>query len=295
VITSISFDHTRQLGDTLASIAAEKAGIIKPGVPVVSGVVQPEPREVIRRVCAQRGCRLAELGTEFEFDYRPPPPIETAPASGQIDFRWRGADKPCQYRALSLGLLGAHQAANAAVALAVLMELKEQGWTIPDEAIRTGLAQVVWPARIEVLGRRPTIVLDVAHNVASIEALLRVLDESFTASRRLLVFAATREKDATGMLQRLLGRFDEVIFTRYVDNPRAVSPEELEAAAANLAGRRYRVCPDPAAAWDEVCRRASPDDLVCVTGSFFLAAEMRKLIESRPIPAPVQGGARESA
>jgi len=290
VITSISFDHTQQLGNTLESIAREKAGIIKPGVPVVSGVMAPGPREVIRRICADRGCRLVELGTDFDFDYDPPRRLESAPARGKIDFRYSGPGGEQGYSGVSLGLLGRHQAANAAVALAVLAELRLGGWEIPEEAVRSGLAEVRWPGRVELVARRPAIVIDAAHNPASIEALLAVLRESFSVRRRILVFAATREKDVPTMLGQVLGQFDHVILTRYLDNPRSVPPEELEAAAVELTGRRWQVCPRPADAWEAVCRLAEPGDLVCVTGSFFIAAEMRRQLQARPLGMPSWSG-----
>jgi len=295
VITSISFDHTRQLGNTLESIAREKAGIIKPAVPVVSGVVEQRPREVIREVCRRRGCRLSELGVDFDFTYRPPRRLDLSPARGRLDFCSRVPGRESSYHNLPLRLLGDHQAANAAVALAAVAELERAGWKVPETAVRAGLAEVVWPARVELLARRPAVVVDAAHNPASIDALLRVLQESFSVRRRLLVFATTWEKDLRGMLGRLLGRFDEVVFTRYLNNPRAVSPEELEAVAAELAGRRYRVCPGPADAWDEVRRLATPDDLICVTGSFFIAAEIREQIRARPGSLSAVPPATESA
>jgi dihydrofolate synthase / folylpolyglutamate synthase len=313
VITSISFDHTKQLGDTLAAIAAEKAGIVKPGVPVVSGVMADEPREVIRRIARHNGCRLVELGVDFDFDYHPPRRLELAASPARFDFiKPRPAVAPdCTTidaeegatagHGFMLGLIGRHQAANAAVALAAVAELQRSGWTIPEAAIRRGLAEVAWPARVEVVARRPAVVLDAAHNAASIAALVETLDESFSPSQRLLVFAATQEKDLRGMLQRLLGRFDHVIFTRYLDNPRGVPPEELQALAGELVGcvlARTReptqsgackhapyieIAPTPAEAWDAVHRLARADDLVCVTGSFFLAAEMRRRIAARPL------------
>jgi len=285
VITSISFDHTRQLGNTLASIAREKAGIIKPGVPVVSGVVEDEPRDVIRRTCRDHGCPLVELGTDFDFDYRLPCHLEAAPALGGLDFRYRVSGREQGYRDLALGLLGRHQAANAAVALATLEELKRQGRQIPEEAVRAGLAGVACPGRVEVVSHRPTIILDVAHNTASVDALLEVLEGCLSARRCLLVFAATHDKDLRRMLERLLGRFDEVIFTRYLNNPRAVPPEELAAMAAQLGARPARVCPDPAGAWHAVRQWAEPDDLVCVTGSFFLAGEIREQMRARALAA----------
>jgi dihydrofolate synthase / folylpolyglutamate synthase len=279
VITSISFDHMQQLGGTLAAIAGEKAGIIKFRKPVVSGVLQSEPREVVANVARRHGCPLLQLGSDFTYDYRPPRHLETAPRPGHMDFHYRVAGAEFDLVDLELHLTGAHQAANAAVGIATLCELRRLGWNIPDAAVRQGLAAVRWPARIEVLRRAPTVVLDAAHNVASIEALVRVLDESFSAPRRLLVFATTRDKDVRGMLQVLLGAFDEVIFTRYRNNPRGMAPEELAAIAADLSTAEAHLCADPAAAWRLVSRLATSEHLICITGSFFTAAEMRAAMQ----------------
>jgi dihydrofolate synthase / folylpolyglutamate synthase len=284
LITSISFDHTKQLGDTLAAIAAEKAGIIKPGVPVISGVTADEPRAVVRNIAQQNGCRLMELGVDFQFDYRPPQHLEQETSPAHLDFRCLNpAAEPQKLDDIAIGLLGRHQAANAALVLATVEQLRSKGWAIPETAIRRGLADVVWPARVEVVARHPTVVLDAAHNAASIEALVEVLDESFSAGRRWLVFATTQEKDLRGMLARLLGRFDQVLFTRYLNNPRSVPPEELQTLAAELTGVRHPVCADPATAWDVIHRNVNPDDLICITGSFFIAAEMRRQLVARPL------------
>ncbi|MFH1921799.1 MAG: folylpolyglutamate synthase/dihydrofolate synthase family protein [Planctomycetota bacterium] len=281
-ITSISLDHTQQLGTTLESIAREKAGIVKPGVPVVSGVLDPAPRDVIRETCRQQGSRLIELGVNFDFDYHAPRNLESAPAMGSLDFRTLGMGGDRDYQGVPIALLGHHQAANAAVALAALAELAQAGWNISEEAIRAGLGGLAWPARVDVVARRPVVVIDSAHNSASVDALVRVLDESFSVRRRWLVFAASHEKDVRGMLSRLLGSFDDVILTRYLNNPRGVPPEELGALAAELTGGRYSVCQSPADAWQQVCALARPEDLVCVTGSFFLAAEVRHLLRVQP-------------
>ena len=278
VITNISFDHTQLLGDTLAAIAGEKAGIIKHQRPVVSGVVQNEARAVVTAAARAAECRLVQLGDDFDFRYTPPSHLEAAASLGQMDFRWRGPDAPRSISNVALRLLGEHQAANAAVAIATLMELERQGWNIPEAAIRRGLAEVNWPARIEVIGRRPTIVLDAAHNVASIEALVRVLDESFAPGPRLLVFATTRDKDARGMLEVLLPKFDAVIFTRYQTNPRGLPAEELMQLAAATSATQCHLAADPATAWRLASRLAGPDHLICIAGSFFTAAEMRTAI-----------------
>lgn len=280
VITSISFDHTQQLGSTLSAIAGEKAGIVKPGTPLVSGVLQDEPREVIAQAAQQQGCRIVQLGSDFHFQYTPPRHLETAHQRGHIDFQYSIAGVALDLAGLELNLTGCHQAANAAVAIATVMELRRNGWNIPDSSLRQGLAQVKWPARVEVIGRKPTVVLDAAHNVASVIALVQSLHESFATRRRLLVFATSRDKDVRGMLQVLLGKFDEVIFTRYWNNPRGVPPEELKAIAEELSpGATVHVCADSATAWQLANQLATPEDLICITGSFFLAAEIRTTIE----------------
>jgi len=278
VITSISYDHTAQLGDTLELIAAEKAGIVKPGVPLVSGVVEPGPRDVIRDVCRRLGSPLIERGTDFTFEYTPPRHLECADSWGTVDVRFPNTAGQSDLEGLPLPLLGAHQAANAAVATATLVQLRRDGWTIPDEAVREGLLAAKLPARAEVLGRRPAIIVDAAHNVASIDALATVLAESFSVQRRLALFATSQEKDFRGMLRRLTESFDEVVLTRYASNPRAVPPEELQSVALELTGRRYPVCDDVEEAWRRIQSEANAEDLICVTGSFFLAAEIRRLI-----------------
>ncbi len=282
IITSVSFDHTEQLGDTLEAIAREKAGIVKPGVPVVSGVQASEARRVVVEVCRRRGAALGELGVDFTFAYRPAPDLAQSDAPARLDFRRlrpvAGDAAPAEYLDLALPLPGRHQAANATLALAALAPLQRGGWRIDEASVRRGLAALRWPGRMEVARRRPAVVLDVAHNVASIKALLATLDESFRAARRHLIFAASNDKDTRGMLQALLGRFDTVAITRYVTNPRSTPPEELAKLAYELAGRRPSVFSTPAAAWASVEALAEREDLICATGSFFIAAEMRRLL-----------------
>jgi dihydrofolate synthase/folylpolyglutamate synthase len=285
VITSISFDHMRQLGNTLAAIAREKAGIIKPGVTVVNGATAAEPQAVIAERAIRQGSPLLQLGRDFDFDYASPRDAACGDAHAALDYRLAAGDRRRMLEGVELRLVGRHQAANAAVALTALDELARQGWDIPESAIRRGLVELHWPARIEVAARRPTVVLDTAHNVASIEALLATLEESFAARERILVFATTREKEIDGMLAQLLPRFDRVIFTQYRNNPRGVPPEELAAAAARRCEKPVAVCLDPAAAWELVQTVVEDDDLVCITGSFFIASEIRALMATRPLRA----------
>ena len=291
VITNISLDHIKQLGSTHAAIAGEKAGIIKRRVPVVSGVTVPEARAVIERVAKDNGSSLLQLDRDFTFDYRPPKDLQTTDHVGTLDMRWLGEHTGnADYEGIMLSLVGRHQAANAAVALATVETLRKQGWDISETAIRDGLAQASCPARVEVVRGQPTVVIDAAHNVASIEALLATLDESFSCRRRVLVFATTQDKDCEGMLRALLPAFDTVVLTRYRNNPRYVPPEELADIAAKLMSHGQpmtTVCNDPVEAWQAAQEKAATDDLICVTGSFFIAAEIRQLIR----PAVIDGAA----
>ncbi len=278
VITSISFDHMQQLGNTLTAIAAEKAGIIKPGVPIVSGVTEAEPRDVIAAIASKCGSKLIQLGDNFEFRYKPPRNLDcnSAIQSANVDFH--DCRNGRQLIGLTLGLIGRHQAANAAVAIATINELQAVGWHVPDTAIRQGLADARSPARVEIVAHEPTVVIDAAHNVASVTSLLETINESFAATRRILIFATTQEKDICGMLQLLLPQFETVIFTRYSTNPRSVAVEELESLAAELSAGKRHICPDPASAWKMAQELATPEHLICITGSFYLAAEMRAAI-----------------
>ena len=286
VITNISFDHTKQLGETLAEIATEKAGIIKPGIPVVSGVSNPEARQVIRKAVAENRCELWEIDSHFSFRYKPNIIAQTRPAA-TMSFCNKSAGIPTYMEDVSVGLLGKHQAANAAVAIATLNQLKSHGFLISEEAIRHGLTNVRCPARFEVVGFDPTIIIDAAHNVASVEAFVDTLELHFPAQPRILVFATSRDKDAAGMLRRLLPHFEHVILTRYTENPRFVDPDVLLEVATkilnetgSLADRQavVSVHEQPIVAWKQAVEKASHDSLLCVAGSSFIAGEIRRVL-----------------
>jgi dihydrofolate synthase/folylpolyglutamate synthase len=280
VITSISFDHMQQLGNTLAAIAGEKAGIIKPGVPVVTGVTEAEPLAVIARIADKRGSRLIRAGRDFHFRY----------VAGKLDFESKLAGREFDLHAVPLAMRGAHQAANAAVALATIAELRQQGWNISTDAMQRGLAETSLPGRVEFLAGRPDVVLDTAHNPASANALAEALSEIPRRGRRTLILAVSQDKDVAGIVRELVPHFDRVIATRYQENPRAVPAGDLydliqgelvrAAGGGKLAGR-VEICATPREAWETVCRTAEPDELVCIAGSFYLAAELRPLVVSK--------------
>jgi dihydrofolate synthase/folylpolyglutamate synthase len=288
VITSISFDHMKQLGKTLAKIAGEKAGIIKRAVPVVTGVTEAEPLAVIAKRAEQLDAPLVVLNQDFHFEYFPH--AENGPVTAserglpvsRMDYSECVGGGSQRLNQLELGMLGRHQAANAAVAVATLNQLRLQGWKIDDQAIREGLRVARCPARIEVVSHRPTVVLDAAHNEASVAALLQVLNEYFPSAPRVLVFASSVDKDAPAMLKQLVPQFDRVIFTRYLNNPRAAAPEQLATLVERVStahAPKMHVASNPQAAWELVQSSVTPDHLVCVAGSFFLAAEVRRQIQ----------------
>jgi dihydrofolate synthase / folylpolyglutamate synthase len=276
VITSISFDHTRQLGNTLASIATEKAGILKRGRPAVSGVRDFEARQAIRKLAEVRRCLLHEIGSDFHYDAIAPALPLTRPTPGEVAVRtWRS-----DWGTMTLPLLGPHQAHNAAVALAALdvLAVAEPSLAVSRDDVVRGFATLRFPARVEVLGQNPWLVIDGAHNAASALALADTLRTCFPAARRTLVFGTTRDKDLHGQLRALLPEFDVIIATRYVDNPRYVPPETIVAAIFELSGQTARTAADPAEALEMARLVTSPKGLICVTGSLFLAAEARAIV-----------------
>jgi dihydrofolate synthase/folylpolyglutamate synthase len=285
IITSISFDHVELLGHHLASIAMEKAGIVKPGCPTVSGATAPEARRTIEAICRRRGSPLKQLEKDFHFQYEsgqvvPCEDSSETPSRSEFLFqkpRVRIASDQNIWPSMNLALMGEHQAANAAVAVSCVEQLREQGLPIADTAVARGLANVAWPARLEVFGGRPLVVLDCAHNLASIHALIDTLQQSFPPSRRWLIFAGSSDKDLSGMLQLLAPVFSGAFLTRYSGSKRALPPEQLAPLAASH-GLPCTVYSSPQEAWHAARRSAAVTDLICITGSVFLAGEIRPLL-----------------
>lgn len=277
-ITSISYDHQQQLGETLAEIAGEKAGILKPGVPVISGVREAEPAQTIEAVARARGCRLEVI--EHDFAARSSP---AAADDRAFDYHRRvdGQLRLGRER-LRLGLLGPHQRQNAALVLAGVDRLQEQGWSISETAVREGLAAASVPGRVQIVGASPTIVLDTSHNPASIAALIATLDQHCRAAQRWIIFSVSRDKKFAAMLEPLRMACDRLILTQFQSNPRAASLEQLEEALAELpppppgTPRLAQVTSiaTPLEALRFARAHAQPQDLIAIAGSFFLAGEL---------------------
>lgn len=284
VITSISLDHTKQLGETVEEIAAEKAGIIKPGVPVICGPLESGPRRVIAEIARQHGSRMIESGRDFTYVYHPPRNCERRDRLGRLDYSGDLGGEDEQLSDIPLRLLGEHQAANAALAIAITAKLRRQGWSISSDAIRETFSELLLPGRIELVRRRPAVVLDVAHNVAAAKALVHVLTSCFSCRERTLVLAATKDKDVSGIVRELVPHFQRIFVTEYRNNPRAVPSEILgtlvRAELAKQGGTATVVIEQslPSEAWQVAWQGAKADQLICVTGSFFIAAELRPVL-----------------
>jgi len=279
IVTSISRDHMRMLGNTLASIAREKAGIAKPGVPMLSGVTATEPAEAIREACRLVGAPLFELDRELFVSNVSP--VESASPPGLPRYRFDLATPWVAARELEAPLAGFHQVCNTALAASAVTSLAAQGYPVGDSALRAGLSRVDLPLRLEVLGRNPLVIVDSAHNDASIRALRETIQD-FPCRQRTLVFGSSRDKETSRLLEIAVPAFDRVVVTPYLINPRAVPAEELLEIARSLTSAPVVAAASPAEAWAIARQESGPDDLICVSGSFFLAAEFRELLTGAP-------------
>jgi dihydrofolate synthase/folylpolyglutamate synthase len=260
-ITSIDFDHQAQLGNTIESIAAEKAGIIKPGVPLICGPVPDAAERVIRQICESQQAPLIRARDA----------VQILPREGDDAIDVRTAHRSLER--LTLALRGKHQRDNASVAVALLDELARQGTDVPDPAVREGLVNARWPARLErFVVRGVDVLLDAAHNPAGARALASHLDD--IGWRRItLVLGAMRDKDLTGMLEAV-GRYCETIVCTTAPNPRALPAAELARVARRFAPAVESI-DDPAAALERALALQRP---VVAAGSIFLIGPLRDIL-----------------
>jgi len=275
LITSIGLDHTEQLGDTLEAIAGEKAGIVKPGIPVVSGVREDGPIAVIEEICCKEDAPLVRRGVDFDLC-----PASTGDDSA-FDFLANYEREDSRKIAdLRISLLGKHQRDNAALAIASVDLIRQSGWNVPEESLRKGLATAKCPGCVEHVGQEPDIVLDGAHNEISILALLETIKSHFKQSRpqRRLLFACAADKNPEAMLRVLLPHFGSVSFTKFTTSPRGSKPDDLVKIARGLEDRAYRVFSNPVDAWADLRQHSTTHDLLCITGSIYLAGEIRSIL-----------------
>lgn len=281
VITSISYDHTKILGETLTEIASEKAGIIKSGIPVVVAPQNDEARLTIKRIAAERSAPVIQVGEDFLFS-----PLSRSlqgqsflvwPAAEQSqvnEFIESGGEQVWEGNRFFIPLLGYHQIENAATAYAALRTARGLGIEIDDAAIRHGFSNVDWPGRFEVVQHRPPIILDSAHNRDSALKLRLALDDYFPGRPVILVFGASEDKDVHGMFAELLPRVQQVIATRSF-HPRALEPEMI-AELARQFGTPVRTINAVEDALEEAIVLADEEAIVLVTGSIFVVAGVRE-------------------
>jgi dihydrofolate synthase/folylpolyglutamate synthase len=273
VITSISYDHTYILGNTLEEIAGEKAGIIKEGRPVVCAPQRPEALKIIAGACQERNAPLTLLGKDWLWERtganlegqglrvtcHTPDGGGLMPQDGMEEF-W-------------IPFLGLYQLVNATTAIATMDQLRRQAVNLSLKQVRDGLRAARWPGRLEILARDPLLVMDGAHNVDSIQRMLTTLEEDFPYERLKVVVGFSADKDVQGMLAELTSRVDELILTKSI-HPRSADPNELVKKAGHSRAQVSVVRDAPSAMWQALAG-AHPEDLICVTGSLFVVAEAR--------------------
>jgi len=263
VITSLYLDHVSILGDSIDQIAAEKGGIIKPGVPVVCAPQEESALAVLSEIAS--GMEAELLQVELEYPYK----ILSKSLEGQI-FRLERSDQQIE---LQIPLLGDFQVVNAVTAYAALDTLRTAEFKIERSAVEEGFRTVTWPARFEVLRRQPPLIVDSAHNPASMGKLKDTLDEYFPGMPLILVFGISEDKQLDGMYQAILPRASHLICSQ-ADHPRAMDPEDLRDRAADFDCSRESI-PNVGEALFKAIQLAGSEKLIVVTGSIFVAASAR--------------------
>ena len=265
-ITTVALDHQEYLGTTVAQIAFEKGGIIKPGIPLVTGRLTGEGLQVIGELAVTRGAPHRRLGDEFH---------TVREEGGKFGYRGRR----WAFDGLSSPLLGNHQVDNAACAVAMVEQAAEQGIRVSESTLRSGLRQVSWEGRLDVVERNPLVVLDGAHNPGAAHVVADYIAahrHREPTGRVILVVGMMKDKDLRGFLRIVGPLADEVILTR-VELARAATVQELQAALP-VDAPAPALARSTAEALDEARRLASPNDLICVTGSLMLVGEVKALL-----------------
>jgi dihydrofolate synthase/folylpolyglutamate synthase len=268
-ITSLSIDHQHQLGTTIDSIAKEKAGIFKRGVPAVTVQQDPAAMRVLKSHATAVKTPLSITGGDIDFSYR----FETSREHGPHT-RVCLTTQTSRFEHLRVPLPGKHQAINCGLALAMLDKLKSSGYEIDNEKTTEGLNNVSLTGRMEMICDDPRIMIDAAHNAASVKALMHATGQNIPYDSMVVIFGCNSDKDIEGMLRELQYGADKVIFTRS-NSAKAMPPRDLAEMYAELCGKMCQT----AASLGEALRLAksavSREDLICITGSFYLIGQAK--------------------
>jgi len=263
VISNIALDHRHYLGNSLEQIAREKGGIIKRGGICITAARQKRIIDIFKKTCQKKQARFLRLGEEIKVRKW---------ASGFFSFR--GQSK--HYDHLKCPLKGSHQINNAALAVSAVLLLADRGVDVKDDAIRQGLMETKWEGRLEVLHSNPTILIDGAHNPAGISTLCAALKSEFHYRNLTVIFGVLDDKDYRSMLRRIAPLADQLILTR-PESERALSPARILPLAMQI-HQRVRIVEKPEQALQKSLAVATPDDLICVTGSLYLIAAAKRFI-----------------
>jgi len=259
----------------------EKAGIIKQGIPLVHGCQQSKPRQQIETIAHQKHAPSLDTFRDIHFQVKEQTPYD----STVNDVTIAGYLSPKRWPQLTIGLPGAHQIQNAMIVLGIIECLKAQGYPIDDSMVIDGLANVSCPGRLEPIEQQPKILLDVAHNPDSIDKLIAFLKQHYSEKKWHLIFGCSQDKQADVMLEKLSNRFASVTVTQFQNNPRAIRSHELyKMMSSQPADFLFRES-SPDTALKHTRQRANPDDLIVVTGSFYLVAEIREILLAHPTSA----------
>ncbi len=271
VITNIGFEHVNILGPTLEDIAYEKGGIIKPNSVLVTAEERDNVFNVFKEKADSIGTKVVRV-TETTTSEK-----KSAFSDGQI---FNLATENARYDALLIPLFGGHQIINAATAVSAVEELQKKDLSITDEAVRNGLRHVYWPARLEVVNKKPLVVLDCAKDAEATEAVRRTIQSDFSYGRLIAVVSMSSDKNIEGMIENIAQVADHFIITKHSVTARAAEPEVL-IKEINKAGKTYQVQLESDIAFETAVNQAGEGDMVLVIGSVYLAGDARSYFADR--------------
>jgi dihydrofolate synthase/folylpolyglutamate synthase len=263
-ITSLSLDHQHLLGDTIECIAKEKAGVFKPGIPIITVQQEPEAMNVLKSHAAAIKAPLSVTGKDIDFSYR----FETSREDGPHT-RICLTTPESKFEHLRVPMYGEHQAINCGLALAMLDKLKSSGYKIDNEKASRALRNVSLAGRMEMICNDPWIMIDAAHNAASIRALIHAIGQNIPYDSMVVIFGCNYDKDVEGMLYQLQYGADKVIFTRS-NSAKAMPPKDMADMYAEICGKMCQTANSLREALQLAKNAISREDLICVTGSFHL-------------------------